>query len=287
MSGRRIVTISIVCLSVSILAPALSQTQRYRQSTSRTGSRQSQQMSQQERQKQFEEQVARQRAEREQWMAERQKEFEQRAKDSANGKDDRRNEAIRQALEMTEVQWKVIEPKINRIYFLQDQSQINIGIGGGGIGYGIKAGSSSGGSAGYGAGGMGGYGAGGMGGYGSGVASSSGGITISKGTGTGGAGKTQSSSGGGSSGGGIMQGWSGPLWRLADRELTEGEKSCERLNDLLDDKNSKEEQIEQEIAALRQARENAAKELEKARQELREVLTPRQQARLVLSGLLD
>ncbi|MFH1717369.1 MAG: hypothetical protein ABIF19_08470 [Planctomycetota bacterium] len=43
----------------------------------------------------------------------------------------------------------------------------------------------------------------------------------------------------------------------------------------MEDKNSTAEQIEQEIAVLRQARENAAKELAKARQELREVLTPR------------
>lgn len=102
--------------------------------------------------------------------------------------------------------------------------------------------------------------------------------------------KTQSSGRGASSGGaggGSGQVWSGPLWRLAGRELTEGERTCEELQKLLDDKNSKEEQIEQEITTLRQARENAAKELAKARQELREVLTARQQARLVLTGLLD
>lgn len=207
-----------------------------------------------ERQKQFEERVARQKAEREKWMTERQKEFEQRAKDRANGKDARRNESIKQALEMTDTQWKVVEPKINRIYFLKDQSSINIAIGG-------------------------------TGGYR--VSGSSGGGAVSTGTGMAGGYGAQSSSSSGSGGGGIVRAWSGPLWRLADRELTEGEKSCERLRVLLEDKDSKDEQIEQEIVALRQARENAAKELARARRELREVLVPRQQARLVLTGLLD
>jgi len=223
-------------------------------------------MTQEERQKQFEEQTARRRERMEQWMQERQKEFERRAKNRANGKDDRRNESIRQALEMTEEQWKVIEPRINRIYFLRDQSEINIGIGGGGAGY-----------------------SGGSSGHSGGAASNSGrsGGGVSTGTGTAGGYRAQRSSGGGSSGGGMAQGWSGPLWRLADRELTEGEKICEQLLVLLEDKNSKDEQIKQEVAALRQARENAAKELPKARQELREVLAFRQQARLVLTGLLN
>jgi len=238
-----------------------------------------------ERQKQFEEQVARQTAEREKWVAERQKEFEQRMKDRANGKDDRRNEAIRQALEMTGVQWKIVEPKINRICFLRDQSQISIGAGGGASGgYAVGGASSAGYMSGVSGGGM------GMGGYGGGAvggatasSSSSSSVSTETGTSTGGASKTQSASGGG----GGIQVISGPLWRYADRELTEGEKSCERLEDLLDDKNSKDGQIEQEVAALRQAREEAAEELAKARRELCEVLTPRQQAKLVLAGLLD
>lgn len=205
-------------------------------------------------------------------MAERQKEF----KDRANGKDERRNELIKQTLALTEEQWKVIGPKVNKVYFLKDQSEINIGIGGGGAGvYSMS-----------------------MGG-GAGLGGSSGGSAASTGTGAGRAWKTQSASGvvgisaGGGGGGaasgagGGFQTWSGPLWRLADRELTEGEKTCEELLALLEDKDSKQEDIEQKIEALRRARENAAKELAKARQGLREVLTARQQARLVLTGLLD
>ncbi len=205
-------------------------------------------------------------------MAERQKEF----KDRANGKDERRNQLIKQTLELTEEQWKVIEPKINKVYFLKEQSAINIGIGGGGAG---------------------GYSMGGGGGSGG---SSAGRSVASAPTGTGGAWKTQSSSSsgtgyggggvggaGGGTGGVMAGGWSGPLWRLADRELTEGEKTCDELLTLLEDKNSKQQDIDQKIEALRRAREDTAKELAKARQELREVLTARQQARLVLTGLLD
>jgi len=281
MSKRRFFFGSIVCLLTALLASlALSQTRRSRQPASRPDSRRSQQLTLEERKKEFEEQSARRRASMEQWAAERQKEFEERAKDRANGKDARRNEFIKQAFEMTEEQWRVAEPKINRIYFLRDQSEIKIPIGGGGGGGGA---SYSGGSASS------------SGGAASNSGRSSGGV--STGTHTAGGYRTQSSSGGGSSGGGssgggsggggIVSGWSGPIWRLADRELTEGEKICERLLVLLEDKNSKDEQLKQEVAALRRARENAAKELAEASQELDKMLTSRQQARSVLMGLLN
>ncbi|MHC4679947.1 MAG: hypothetical protein ACYTEK_14750 [Planctomycetota bacterium] len=260
----------IVCLLIALLVTStLSQTRTSRQTADHPGSRRSQQMTWEERQKQFKEQVARRRANAEQWMAERQREFEQRAKDRANGKDARRNESIKQALEMTDAQWKVVEAKINRIYFLQDQSGISMTIGGGASGY-------SGGGTGYSSGAPGGS-------SGSSVRVGA----VSTGTGMAGGYRMQSSSSGGI-GWGVMGGvGSGPLWRLADRELTEGEKSCERLLVLLEDKDSRDEQIEQGIVALRQAREDAAKELAKARQELREVLTFRQQATLLMIGLLD
>lgn len=278
MSKRRFFFGSIVCLLTALLASlALSQTRRSRQPASRPDSRHSQQLTLEERKKEFEEQSARRRASMEQWAAERQKEFEERAKDRANGKDARRNEFIKQAFEMTEEQWRVAEPKINRIYFLRDQSEIKIPIGGGGgASYSGGSASSSGGTA-------------------SNSGRSGGGV--STGTRTAGGYRTQSSSGGGSSGGGssgggsggggIVSGWSGPIWRLADRELTEGEKICERLLVLLEDKNSKDEQIKQEVAALRRARENAAKELAEASQELDKMLNSRQQARSVLIGLLN
>lgn len=208
----------------------------------------------------------------EQLRVEGQKRAEQQAKDNANGKNEYRNKRIKQTLELTDAQWKVIEPKINRVCFFKDQSAISLGISSGYVSDSHSAESGS-------------------------RASGFGGGASSSDTGVRSAWQTQSSSsvggmaaqgGGGASGGGIMTvSLNGPQWRYAERELTEGEKNCEELQTLLGDKNSKQEDIDEKIKILRRARENAAKELTKARQELCEVLTVRQQARLVLMGLLD
>lgn len=68
---------------------------------------------------------------------------------------------------------------------------------------------------------------------------------------------------------------------------TQGERICRELNTLLDNPNSSPEAIRQKMTELRQERENAKRQLDKAQKELREVLTLRQQARLVLMGILD
>ena len=73
----------------------------------------------------------------------------------------------------------------------------------------------------------------------------------------------------------------------APDEMTEGEKTAEELIDLLEDENSKDQQIRQKIDALQQAREKARKALPKAERELCEVLTPRQQAVLLLWEFID
>jgi len=71
-------------------------------------------------------------------------------------------------------------------------------------------------------------------------------------------------------------------------EMTEGERIAEELIDLLEDENSKEEEIRQKINALQRARENARKAKSKAKQELRKVLTtPRQEAVFLLIGYID
>jgi hypothetical protein len=59
------------------------------------------------------------------------------------------------------------------------------------------------------------------------------------------------------------------------------------LNDTLDNKDADPKDIAQKVNALRDARERVRGELVKAQAELKEVLTPRQEARLVLMGLLD
>lgn len=188
-------------------------------------------------------------------MAKQRMEFEQRAKDRHDGRNERRNQFIKQILQVTQQQWKGIEPKINKIYFLRNQSSISMGFGGAGGGY--SGGSNSG------------------GGYRTGVSSggSSGGYVMQGGSGSGSEGSAQF--------------WGGPTWRLADRELTEGEKACEELFELLEDKSSKPEEIEQKMVALRQAREKARDQLAKVRQELREILNSRQEAKLVLLEVLD
>ena len=70
--------------------------------------------------------------------------------------------------------------------------------------------------------------------------------------------------------------------------MTEGERIAEELIDLLEDENSKEEEIRQKIDALQRAREKARRAKPKAQQELRKVLTtPRQEAVFLLMGYID
>ncbi|MHC4535006.1 MAG: hypothetical protein ACYS6K_13740 [Planctomycetota bacterium] len=81
--------------------------------------------------------------------------------------------------------------------------------------------------------------------------------------------------------------WSKAWEKKAPGELTEGERICEELLELLEDKGSKQEEIEQKVEALREARKETGKQLAKAQEELREVLTFRQEATLVLMRYLD
>jgi len=72
-----------------------------------------------------------------------------------------------------------------------------------------------------------------------------------------------------------------------EREMPEVEKKTEALRSLLDDEASGAQAIRAALTALRQARDKARRELEAARKELREVVTMRQEARLVLMGILE
>ncbi len=87
----------------------------------------------------------------------------------------------------------------------------------------------------------------------------------------------------------VEEGWKwSKAWEdKAPNELTEGERICEELLELLEDKDSKQEEIEQKVEALREVRKEAGKQLAKAQQELREVLTFRQEATLVLMRYLN
>jgi hypothetical protein len=72
-----------------------------------------------------------------------------------------------------------------------------------------------------------------------------------------------------------------------DRELTAAEKAQEELQTLLDNTSATPEQIKQALTKFRSAKEKAKQDLAKAQQDLRQVLTIRQEAQLVVMGLLD
>jgi len=81
--------------------------------------------------------------------------------------------------------------------------------------------------------------------------------------------------------------WLRPSESKSPGKLTKGEKTCEDLLSLLEDKSSSQEAIKQKVEALRNIREKSGKQLVEARQELRKVVTARQEATLVLMGWLD
>jgi hypothetical protein len=65
------------------------------------------------------------------------------------------------------------------------------------------------------------------------------------------------------------------------------QEKTKALSDALDNKDSAPKDIAQKLAAVRDARERAKADLVKAQAELKELLTPKQEARLVLMGMLD
>jgi len=81
--------------------------------------------------------------------------------------------------------------------------------------------------------------------------------------------------------------WARPSENRGRSELTPVEKAAEDLLDSLDNRRSSEAQSREKLAALRKIREQAAKQLLKEQQELREVLTFDQEAKLVLMGYLE
>lgn len=73
----------------------------------------------------------------------------------------------------------------------------------------------------------------------------------------------------------------------AEREKTDLEKCVEELQAVLKNKDATEQQIAEKLKALREARAKQKEELTKAQEELSGAATPRQQAQLVLLGLLE
>ena len=75
--------------------------------------------------------------------------------------------------------------------------------------------------------------------------------------------------------------------RPTDQPQSDVEKKTTELQTLLPNKEASPDQIKAALKGLREARAKAADELTAARKELREALTLRQEAQLVLMGLLD
>jgi anthranilate phosphoribosyltransferase len=69
--------------------------------------------------------------------------------------------------------------------------------------------------------------------------------------------------------------------------LTAVERAQEQLRTVLDNSESTPEQIKAQLTALRTAKEKTKQELAAAQQELRKIITIRQEAILVMMGTLD
>ena len=88
--------------------------------------------------------------------------------------------------------------------------------------------------------------------------------------------------------GGMMLGRRGGSSGATAAEATSDvEKASKALQTALDNKDTKAEEITPKLTALREAREKAKQELTKAQTALREIVTPRQEAQLVLLGILE
>jgi hypothetical protein len=73
----------------------------------------------------------------------------------------------------------------------------------------------------------------------------------------------------------------------SDQPQSEVEKKVEALQKVLENKDAKPEEIKVSLAALREARAKARLDLEAAQEELRKVITLRQEGHLVLRGILQ
>jgi hypothetical protein len=81
--------------------------------------------------------------------------------------------------------------------------------------------------------------------------------------------------------------WRRPSDDKGPDDLTEGDKICEGLLDAIEAEESDPEAVREHIERLRQAREQAKRDLAETRRQLREVVDPKQEARLILMGYLD
>jgi hypothetical protein len=81
--------------------------------------------------------------------------------------------------------------------------------------------------------------------------------------------------------------WRRPSVNKEPDKLTEGNKACEQLLDALEMTDPDAVQVRQRLEALRKIREQRRTELRETQRQLRELVTPEQQPKLVLMGYLD
>lgn len=93
--------------------------------------------------------------------------------------------------------------------------------------------------------------------------------------------------GGAQGGPGGPDGLGGPRGPFAQGEPTEVDKASETLQTTLENTAATPDEIKTKLTALRAAKEKAKAELATAQQELKQVLTLRQEAQLVLMGMLN
>lgn len=213
--------------------------------------------------------------EREQQRAQMQQNIRQGSRQA----DQQRDESIRKAIGATDQQWAVIFPKFDKVRATMRQARYGLGT----VGY----------TSGVGSGGR-----RATGGSSSRVSRSSSGAADGAGMAEGGAnantlggsdwkplGSTENKDTNTRTQSGWK--WARPSENRGRSELTPVEKAAEDLLDSLDNRRSSEAENREKLAALRKIREQAAKQLLKEQQELREVLTFDQEAKLILMGYLD
>jgi len=255
MVRRKIILGAVICLlTAAFVGQTLSQTPGSNPQRDPAYYERLRNMTPAQRQREFERRRRQSQIETQQWLKQRTKEREQNRGQRQRDSKKRQEEAIKQALGATDEQWKVIKPKLEKVKNLTDYS-ISL------ISFGSSSGSGE--SSTRNQRGTGGY-----------VGRGSGGTNTSRIPPEPNNKETFSS----------KHGWKllKPSDRKAASKLTKAERLSEEILELIEDKNSRPEEIEQKMETLRKIRQEANKQLSKARQELREVLTFRQEATLIM-----
>jgi hypothetical protein len=232
----------------------------------------------------------------EQSRAENQRRREQWRKQTEANAKQYEDYGLKQALGVTDQQWALIKPRFERVSRLASESHVGISVshsigmvggGGGGGAFSSSGGGTSGGSTSTGYGMVRGGNSGGSffpGSCGGGVGGGGSGGTLSGGQSDM---QTFGDVNGPAEANQVNVSWS---WMrpssMKKGELTEGEKTCEALLDLIE-KKADPQQAQQKLEEIRRIRQKALEELAQARKELREVLDTRQQIILSLMGWLD